>query len=164
MKDKIEYVWGVDVSMTNTGVTIFEQNDAELKCVLITSIDTSLGKTHGLKLKILADKLIELKSKYYPICISSEKGFYRFAASTEAIYKCHGILHYIMSDVKLVEYSPMSVKKGVVGKGNSKKEEVMNYILNNYQDKFGKLEFNNLDESDSFSVILYHFKKIGVLK
>ena len=164
MKEK-KYIWGVDISMSNTGITIFEQNDAdELKCILITSIDTSHGKTHGLKLKILADKLIELKNKYYPFCISSEKGFYRFAASTEAVFKCHGILHYIMSDVNLVEYSPMSVKKGVTGKGNSKKEEVRDYILNNYQDRFGNLVFGNLDEADSCSVVLYHFKKIGVLK
>ncbi len=123
-----------------------------------------MGKTHGLKLKILADRLIELKSKYYPFCVSSEKGFYRFAGSTEACYKAHGILHYIMSDVELFEYSPMSVKKGITGKGNSKKEEVRDYILNNYQDKFGGLVFSNLDEADSCSVILYHFKKIGVLK
>ena len=165
MEDKIKYVWGVDISLSNTGVTIFEQNDAdEIKCVLITSIDTSLGRTHGLKLKILADRLIELKNKYYPFCISSEKGFYRFADATAAIFKAHGILHYIMSDVELVEYSPMSVKKGIVGKGNSKKEEVRDYILKNCNNRFGEIVFNSLDESDSFSVILYHFKKIGVLK
>ena len=154
MEEK-KYIWAVDISMSNTGLVIFEDDAKEIKSILITSIDTQNGKNHQEKLKILGNKIMEYKYKYPPKCISSEKGFYRFAASTEAIYKCHGLISYLLWDIELFEYAPMTVKKEVVGKGNVKKDEVRNFILENYKD----IQFENFDQSDAYSVGICYFKK-----
>lgn len=156
---KIDYLWALDISMSNTGLVIFKNID-KVDVVFITSIDTHDGKNHQEKLKILADEIIKLREIYSPQIAVSEKGFYRYAASTEAIYKCHGLIAYLLWDIELIEYSPMSIKKGVVGKGNVKKEDVRDYIIKEYPN----LVFEDLDQTDAMSVGLFYFKNIGVLK
>jgi hypothetical protein len=51
------YIWGFDLSMACTGIAIFS-NDARL--ILVNSVDTKNGKNHQMKLKLIADKMIEL--------------------------------------------------------------------------------------------------------
>jgi Holliday junction resolvasome RuvABC endonuclease subunit len=54
----------------------------------------------------------------------------------------------------------MTIKKIVGGKGNMTKDEIKDIIMN----KYPKVNFENLDESDSFSVGLCYFIKNGIIK
>ena len=150
-----KYIFAFDLAMSVTGITIFD-NDANV--IEITSVDTKAGKTHPLKLKIIADFVLELKKKYPPDKIIIERGFYRFAASTEAVFRVHGVINYLFWDVPQILYPPMTVKKVVGGKGNLKKEELRDIIEKEY-----KVSFSNTDESDSFAVGICSLKSKGII-
>ena len=150
-----KYIFAFDLALGSTGVTIFS-NDASM--VLITSVDTKMEKTHPLKLNKIAEFLLDLKEKYPPEKIIIERGFYRYAASTEAIYKVCGLVQYLFWEIPQIFYPPMTVKKVVGGKGNMKKDELREIIEKKY-----KVSFSNTDESDSFAVGLCYFKSKGII-
>jgi Holliday junction resolvasome RuvABC endonuclease subunit len=154
MKDK-KYIYALDLSLSCVGITIFS-NDA--KHVLTTSVDTRSEKLHQMKLKIIADCLLNLKSQYLPEMIIIESGFSRYNASTQAVYKCHGLCQYLFYDFPQVFYSPATVKKVVGGKGNIDKDTLKNIIENKYD-----ILFFNTDESDSYAIGLCHFITIGTI-
>ena len=149
------YIFAFDLALNSSGVTIFG-NDASV--VLITSIETKMEKTHPLKLNKIAKFLLDLKEKYPPEKIIIERGFYRYAASTEAIYKVCGVVQYLFWEIPQIFYPPMTVKKVVGGKGNMKKDELREVIEKEY-----KLSFKNDDESDSFAVGICYFKSKGII-
>jgi len=142
--------------MSNTGICIFD-NDAKL--IHVTSIDTKSEKEHPKRLKIIADKLLELRKTYTPDLVLFEQGFYRYPGSTEAIYKVFGVVQYLFADIKQLFYPPMTVKKAVLGRGNAPKEAVRDVITSFYSN----MTFNNLDETDAAAVGLCHFHKEGIL-
>jgi len=150
-----KYIFAFDLAMSVTGITIFD-NDANV--VLITSVDTKAEKTHPLKLKIIADFVLDLKEKYPPNKIIIERGFYRFATSTEAVFRVHGLINYLFYEVPQILYPPMTVKKVVGGKGNLKKDELREIIEKEY-----KLSFKNDDESDACAVGICYFKSKGII-
>jgi len=152
-----KYIYALDLSLSRTGIAIF-RDDGEL--LFVTHIDTKLGETHQGKLKLIAEKLLELKEKYSPKIVVIEKGFYRFAASTEAVFKVHGVAQFLFWDVEQVLYAPTTVKKIVGGKGNMTKDEIREVVSK----RFPTINFANNDESDAVSVGLCFFIKEGFLK
>ena len=158
MECKHQYIYGLDLSMSDTGVTIFDGD----KPVFIGSIATNPKKTHGERLKEIYDFLSFLKDKYTPDVVCIERGFNRFNKSSEAVWKTHGIVNLLFYDKEMVYYSPTTVKATLVG-GKASKEELENKILELYPD----VKFRNNDESDSFAIVLTHLykekggKKIG---
>lgn len=158
MEGKHQYIYGLDLSMSDTGVTIFDGD----KPVFIGSIATNPKKTHGERLKEIYDFLSFLKDKYTPDVVCIERGFNRFNKSSEAVWKTHGIVNLLFYDKEIVYYSPTTVKATLVN-GKASKEELENKILELYPD----VKFRNNDESDSFAIVLTHLykekggKKIG---
>lgn len=151
------HIYAFDLSLSNTGLTIFD-NDANI--IHVESIDTKSEKEHQKKLKLIADRLIELKEKYVPSVIVFERGFSRFAASTQAIFKTVGLVQYLFNDYNQIFYPPATVKKLISGKGSSKKEEIYRIVKNRY----GNVEFMDLDQSDSCSIGLAYFVREKGLK
>lgn len=158
MEGKHQYIYGLDLSMSDTGVTIFDGD----KPVFIGSIATNPKKTHGERLKEIYDFLSFLKDKYTPDVVCIERGFNRFNKSSEAVWKTHGIVNLLFYDKEIIYYSPTTVKATLVS-GKASKEELENRILELYPD----VKFRNNDESDSFAIVLTHLykekggKKIG---
>lgn len=158
MEGKHQYIYGLDLSMSDTGVTIFDGD----KPVFIGSIATNPKKTHGERLKEIYDFLSLLKDKYTPDVVCIERGFNRFNKASEAVWKVAGIVNMLFYEVAQVYYSPTTVKATLVG-GKASKEELENKILELYPD----VKFRNNDESDSFAIVLTHLykekggKKIG---
>jgi len=148
----MKYIYGLDLSMSCSGISIFS-NDA--RPILVTSVDTKIGVNHQEKLKLIAETLLSLKKKYPPETIVIEKGFYRFAASTEAVFKVHGLVQYLFWDIPQVLYAPTTIKKLIGGKGNMKKEEIRDAVSK----IFPEMVFANNDESDAVSIALCFFKK-----
>lgn len=141
-----------DLSLSNTGVAIF--NDAG-RCVLLTSIGTEKDDSHPKRLKDIGKAMLKLKKQYKPSLVILEESFTRFNNSTHAIYKVRGVAEYIFSDVNIICYHSTSVRKQVLGKGNSTKEELREYILSSNPN----IKFEDLDQSDAFGLYLCHMKK-----
>jgi len=147
-----KYIYGFDLSLSNSGVAIFS-DDAQL--VHLMSIDTKSLKEHKDKLRLIGTEMLELKKKYPPRITIFERGFMRYAASTEAVFKVVGLVQYLFCDVEQIFYSPMTVKKEIVGKGNVKKDEVYRTVSKLYPE----IVIENFDQSDAISVVLCYFKK-----
>jgi len=149
-------ILALDISLSNTGIAVF--NDSG-ECLSLISIDTKKDEGHPKKLKHIERQLKIIKKKYKPSMIVMEESFTRFNASTHAIYKVRGVVELVFHNIKQVFYHATTVRKEVLGRGNAKKEDVQEFILNNYK----KIEFKNNDESDAFAVGVCYFKKMGVL-
>lgn len=143
--------------MSSTGVSVFDEKGNPVE---IISIQTTSKMEHKDRLKTIADKLLELKSKYPTNLIILESGFSRHALSTQAIFKTLGVVSYIFCDATQKSYAPSSVKKIITGDGRSDKSVVQQRILK----KFPKLKFNNEDESDSAAVICCWFIENNLMK
>jgi len=152
----MEYIIAFDLSMSNTGVAIFS-DDARL--IAVESVATKSDELHQRRLKRIADRMIELKNLYRPTKIIIEKGFFRFMASSEAIWKVNGVCQYIFWDIEQIQYAPASVKKAVGGKGNMKKEEIRDVVSK----MFANIEISDEDQSDAVSVGLCFFMKEGII-
>ena len=152
MEGKHQYIYGLDLSMSDTGVTIFDGD----KPVFIGSIATNPKKTHGERLKEIYDFLSFLKDKYTPDVVCIERGFNRFNKSSEAVWKVAGIVNMLFYEVAQVYYSPNEVKATLVN-GKASKEEVANKIIEIYPE----VNFKNNDESDSFAIVVTHLIKTG---
>jgi crossover junction endodeoxyribonuclease RuvC len=150
------YTYGLDLSLSNSGIAIFS-DDAQL--IHLTSVDTKSLKEHKEKLQLIGKELLKLKEEYPPKLLVIERGFMRFAASTEAVFKVVGVVQYLFSDIEQIFYSPMTVKKWVAGKGNVKKDEVYMVVSKMYP----QIIMENFDQSDAVSVCVCHFKKTGVM-
>lgn len=144
-----------DISLSNTGVAIFDEQGNLLKSL---SIGTDKEKGHPLKLKKIEKEAKKIKKIYKPAILVGEDGFSRFNKSTQAIYKARGIIELVFWDIKQTFYSPKYVRKVVMGNGNAKKEQVQEFIQKNYNENF-----KILDESDAFAVGLCYFKEKGVI-
>jgi Holliday junction resolvasome RuvABC endonuclease subunit len=163
-----KYLWGLDLSLTCTGLTIYDLDKKEF--IYIGSFDTEkirLKKAekdndiylNAKKLKQKYDWLMELKEQYPPSIVAIERGFSRYNASTQTIYRVHGMVNLMFHDLPQIYYPPKSVKEAIY-KGDATKAQVQKIIKNNFID----VEFANEDESDSFAVALTYLIKHDLIK
>ena len=150
-----KYIWAFDISLSRTGVSIFSEDG---KFIDVFSIDTTKIDSLGGKLKFIGDTILKFKEKYPAKKIVIEQGFTKYNISTQAIFRVNGLVNYLFWDVENVYYAATTIKKCITGRGNAKKEEVREMILKNYP----SVRFDNLDQSDSFSVGLCFLKKNGL--
>lgn len=150
MAKKKTYVYALDLALNSTGICIFT-NDG--KFVKTFTIDTHAEKETRLKLKLIGEYLQDLEKQYPPSIVVMEQGFSRFNASTQAVFRVHGLVNYLFSDYEQVYYPATTVKKVAGGKGNITKEKLREVILHEHPD----LDFKNYDESDAYAAGVTYF-------
>ena len=151
-----EYVYGFDLSMSCTGISIFDLNGNIVK---VCSIATNDKDTHGKRLKTIADFILVLKEQYPAKKIIIERAFSRFNVSTAVLYRCHGLLNYLFYDCEQIYYTPKDIK-AVILNGKATKKQIQEKIIEIYPD----IKFENEDESDSTSVVLTYFIKNKIIE
>lgn len=157
------YAWGLDLSLANTGITIYCIDKQDF--VYIGSINTDKIKKkkdlyhNALKLKHIYNELMDLKEKYPPKVVIIERGFSRFNTATQVIYRVHGLVNFIFNDVNQIYYPPKSVKEAIL-KGDVTKKELQEAI----NTKYNGISFENEDESDSFAVCLTYLIKEEIIE
>ncbi|MGV4321336.1 crossover junction endodeoxyribonuclease RuvC [Bacillus mojavensis] len=161
MQKESRLLWGVDPSLTCTGVTIYDLDNE--KILYIGSFNTEKIKSkkglypNAVKLKHKYDWLAKLKELYPPSAVAIERGFTQFNNSTQTTYRAHGIVNLMFWDIPMVYYPPKKVKAAIFH-GDADKDEVKRVIQNNFID----VQFANSDESDSFAVMLTYLIENGL--
>lgn len=145
-----------DLSISSTGYSVFS-DDGKLKEV--GHIETNGDDSTPLRLREISRTMKRLKKKYKPSLILIERGFYRFAGSTEQIFRVNGITNLLFWDVKQIEIHATSIRKILTGHGNIKKDEMEVWIREHYP----SVAFANNDEVDSYALGIAHLKQTGVL-
>ena len=143
-----------DLSMHRPGFALLDY-DEEKRTVQLRKISVvnnkNKHKPHGqIQNEIVEELCSYLKSKPNAILVR-ERGFSRFAAETQALYRVVGVADqyaWIIGNRVFKEISPAAVKKLLTGTGRATKNEVAS-ALEKY---VGKQQYDFDDMSDAVAV------------
>lgn len=164
--EKKYYIWGLDISMKNTGLAVYDLEEG--KIVEVTSFSTEKirmvkaikGKhLNAIKLKALFDWCEEMRTKYPPYEVAIERMFSRFPTATQIIAKATGVVQLSIYEAPQELYPPKKVKERILS-GSATKVQVAKEIGLRYPD----IAFENEDESDAFAVLITHLIERGIIK
>lgn len=145
---------GLDLSMSSAGIAVIEVEDREPKLITAFRIKTNPKERHGLRLHQISKALRKVHDDYTPFdAIIREKGFSRFAATTQALFKVVGVSDVVLRDYFIVELSPTTIKKTMTGSGKAEKIEV-EYAVREILNLDSTYLFASDDASDACAVIL----------
>ncbi len=147
--------FALDLSLSSPGFAILAVTETGVPIVLETShVKTKVSKSHGYRLGEISEEIDRYITQYQPEHIVREKGFSRFAATTQALFKVVGVsdLYAHMRMDKVISEIPVTtVKKAVTGSGKATKDEVADAVR-----KILRLDkpdfFATDDESDACAV------------
>ena len=139
----MEYIYGLDPSLSNFGICIFDIKGNPIKAISVAT--SPKDGEHGKRLKIIADVLLDLRKNYETHLIALESGFSRHTVSTQVLYRVRGLCDYIFYDCEVRAFAPSSVKKIVSGNGKASKIQLQEIISK----KFPTLKFEDEDQSDA---------------
>ncbi|MER2006514.1 MAG: crossover junction endodeoxyribonuclease RuvC [Psychrobacillus sp.] len=171
------YLFGLDISLKNTGVAIYDLEKKEF--VYIGSFNTegiratreykNLDAT-SVKLHKISEWFEDLIEQYPPYFASIEqmvkvdrkidgKNIGVNINEVKGIAKATGVIQEHLWNVPTSFYYPSEVK-AVIAKGNASKEVVQNTILH----YFPELKFANFDESDATALALTQLINVGIIE
>lgn len=160
----------LDLSLSSPGFAVLatEHNGHHnVPIVLETShVKTKSSKSHGYRLGEISEEIDRYITTYQPEHIVREKGFSRFAATTQALFKVVGVsdLYAQMRMDKIISEIPVTtVKKAVTGSGKASKDEVadaVRHILQIDKPDF----FATDDESDAAAVGLAYMYEHKIIE
>lgn len=154
------YIFALDLSISCSGIAVFTEYGEFLE---VSSIKTNTKHEQKNRLKVIGDKLEELRDKYDPRIVVIERAFTQHNIATQVLYRVHGLANYMFYNCEQIYYAPTTIKKAITGNGKSDKEKVKQIIL---QDYYPEIKFKNNDESDAVAIGLTYFikEKQSVLK
>lgn len=136
----------------------------------VRHVDNKNSKlTHAEKLKRTADEIEYICHKYAGAIdyIVREKGFSRFATTTQALFKVVGVsdltIYQLTGHKAIEEIAPTQIKVFVGGYGKATKDEVENGLRDMLDDSQKDYPFATDDESDAVGVALTFCLKNGLL-
>lgn len=154
---------GLDLSLSSPGFAVLTLHEG-VPIVLETShVKTDAKASHGQRLIQIQSELLRLVDLYGPFeKVIREKGFSRFAATTQTLFKVVGVSDLVLRDYKIHEIPPTTVKKAVTGDGKADKSEVADAVH-----KICRIDradyFKTDDESDACAVVLAYLIQKGVV-
>lgn len=166
------FLYGLDISLNNTGVAIFDLETREF--VHISSFNTENIKAtkeyKGLEISALKihkirewfENLIKEFPPYYlaieqMVKVEREHGVN--INEIKGIAKATGVIQEAVWNKPQTFYYPSTVKSAII-KGSASKEVVRSEILKRYP----HLVFKNLDESDATAVALTKLIEVGIVQ
>lgn len=133
-KTPVNRVIGIDPGSLYCGYGIIERgsNNSYLY-VASGNIETSRGKTLDKRLKDIYDGLLDVIKAYRPDVAVIEKVFFaKSARSALSLGHVRGVslLVAVKEGLSIYEYSPLEVKKAVVGYGRAEKSQIQAMVKN----------------------------------
>jgi crossover junction endodeoxyribonuclease RuvC len=154
---------GLDLSMSSAGVAVIEIVGRKPSLVTAFRIKTNPKQRHGERLHVIAQGLRKVHDEHSPFdTIIREKGFSRFAATTQALFKVVGVSDVVLRDYTIVELSPTTIKKTITGSGKAEKI-VVEYGVRELLNLDASYLFISDDASDACAVILTYLIEKGLI-
>lgn len=153
-------ILGVDPGTITTGYGIIDFENNEVSYITSGIIEIPPTKNFGLRLEKIYGELSKIIRKYKPTEFALETAFYgKNVQSALKIGYARGVslLAAVHNKMHIREYSPREIKKSVVGRGSSTKEQVQYMVKKLCLIKKSKMKF---DESDAIAVAMCHAFKI----
>ncbi|MCC6547489.1 crossover junction endodeoxyribonuclease RuvC [Candidatus Sumerlaeota bacterium] len=125
-------IMGIDPGLASTGVGVIEGDDrGEYRAVFSAYVITQERHSMPSRLQRIFDLVAKTIADHQPVAISIESIF--FAKNVRSsVLMAHGrgaaMLAASQSGVGLNEYTPLEIKKSVVGKGHATKDQVKQMV------------------------------------
>jgi len=120
-------VLGVDPGSRVTGYGLVERNALHLTCLHAGTFGTSLNRLFFERIYEVFQSMTEIMSRFRPEEMAIEDLFFhKNLQSALKIGHARGavLIAAVQNRVKIFEYSPLEIKKSVVGYGRASKEQV----------------------------------------
>lgn len=152
-------ILALDLSMQSPGYAVMGIDKGSPVILEKGHLKTNAKLGNGGRLDQIARWLDGILYQYPIEAVIREKGFSRFPATTQALFRVVGVSDlyaYKHGHTKVIELSPTTVKKIIAGTGKAEKEEVENAVrsLLNLPDSYS---FKSNDESDAVAVGLAYY-------
>ena len=124
-------ILGIDPGSKTTGYGVVEKGERGLLHRAHGDISTKRGQSLSDCLKQVYGRLIQIMEAYEPHAVALEDIFYgKNVKSLVKLAQARGvaILAVSHSGIPLFEYTPLEVKKAVVGYGRAEKEQVQHMV------------------------------------
>ncbi len=148
-------ILGIDPGTKTTGYGVVEKGERRVLNVTYGEIRMRRGEPLSACLKKIYDQLIEIIIEYAPDAIALEDIFYgKNVKSLIKLGQARGviILAASHSNIPLYEYTPLEVKKAVVGYGRAEKVQVQHMV----RAILSLQEDPSLDASDALAIAICH--------
>jgi len=164
-------ILAMDLSLNLPAMAVLEIRDNKPYIVDTYYVDNkkkTKAKTAE-KLSYISDQLIEIYQKHTDIThMVREKGFSRFANTTQLLFRVVGVSDLIGYDIygckEIEELSTTEVKRFVAGYGKADKSEVEDGVRELLNEDQKDYKFYSDDVSDAVAVGLAYYIKRGLLK
>ena len=124
-------ILGIDPGVATVGFGVISETGGVTKPVRYGVISTPAGMRLALRLTQIHDDVSELIAAFKPDAIAVEELFFNTNLKT-AVAVAHGRAAAILAGeehgVPMFEYTPLQVKKAVVGYGHASKKQVMDMV------------------------------------
>jgi crossover junction endodeoxyribonuclease RuvC len=120
-------VLGIDPGLANTGWGVVERNGPHLRCVAYGCVRTVADEPLAERLAAIHDSIVGVIERYQPDQCAVESVFFGTnAKSAFATGQARGVALLATSGARLTlgEYSPVQIKRSVVGTGTADKRQV----------------------------------------
>ncbi|MBW2599549.1 MAG: crossover junction endodeoxyribonuclease RuvC [Deltaproteobacteria bacterium] len=148
-------ILGIDPGTKTTGYGVVEKGERSILNVAYGEIRMRRGEPLSSCLKKIYDQLIEIIREYAPDAVALEDIFYgKNVKSLIKLAQARGviILAASHSSIPLYEYTPLEVKKAIVGYGRAEKIQVQHMVRVILSLK----ETPPLDASDALAIAICH--------
>lgn len=154
-------ILGLDLSMSKTGVAVFDGWDL-IHTELIEpkhkmpKPKTDRSNYYGLILADYYHRFNQLITEYEPGYVSIERGFTKGNNATQVLYRLHGVANMACRNILTRNYPALSVKKSFTGKGRASKDDMI------YRAKLKYGVDVSEDEADAIAVAECLIKELKV--
>lgn len=149
-------VLGVDPGTAITGIAIVEEKMGELSAIYYDCIKTSANLSISYRLNKIFKGINNIVSTYSPDCIAVEELFFSSNVKTAiSVGQASGVvlLAAHKNKLKAYTYTPLQVKKAVVGFGNATKKQVQYMVKAILKIDDEKIEY---DAADALAIAICH--------
>ena len=148
-------VLGVDPGSTTTGFGLVEKKGRYMTCIHAGIISSSSHKPFYERIYKIFQSMVEIMDQYRPQEMAIEDVF--FAKNVKSSLKLGhargaALIAAVHCGIKVFEYSPLEIKKSVVGYGRASKDQVraMVQVILKLKTQFGS------DTSDALATAICH--------
>lgn len=149
-------ILGIDPGTAATGYSLIKRNFKEIEILNFGCIKTDKSLPKDKRLKIIFNETSSLIKTYQPEILAIESLFFNKNIRTAlSVGEAKGVilLAASLSNLKIVEYTPLQVKESLVGYGRATKKEIKEMV---------RIYFNLADErfsddaADAVAIVLCH--------
>jgi crossover junction endodeoxyribonuclease RuvC len=152
-------VLGVDPGSLVTGYGLVEKKGNQMTCVHLGAITSAKHVPIYKRIHKIFYSMVEIMERYRPQEMAVEDVF--FAKNVKSALKIgHArgavLIAAVECGIKIFEYTPLEIKKSVVGYGRANKEQVRSMV----QVILGLKSHSGLDTSDALATAICHLNWI----